>query len=169
MKRSSVSHHRSAWLSVLLGLALVVGSLLPASLVFAARRLLRQPRRRTAPVAPEAANLVPTLLLKARQFAVFHDGGPDPATDQFSFNNSSLWGNVGIGRHSAENFSGGVRLNGNCVADDSYTTSNTPCNFWVEVPPNPSPTGDRYSGSNFITDLDPVRAISRRRRRPSVV
>ena len=89
---------------------------------------------------------------------MFHDGGPDPATDQFSFNNSSLWGNVGIGRHSAENFSGGARLNGNCVADDSYTTGNTPCNFWVKVPPNPSPTGDRYYGSNFITDLDPIRA-----------
>ena len=44
------------------------------------------------------------------------------------------------------------------MADDSYTTGTTPCNFWVNVPPNPSPTGDRYYGSNFITDLDPIRA-----------
>ena len=92
MKRSDTSPHRSAWFSVLLGLALVVGSLLPAALVLA-----DSSSAPAAPAAPDAANLVPTLLQKARQFAVFHDGGPDPATDQFSFNNSSLWGNVGIG------------------------------------------------------------------------
>ena len=64
--------------------------------------------------APEAANLIAKILGSARRFAVFHGIEPGNPAQYFSFDNSVVWGNMGIGPGSYTTFSRGSNLVGDC-------------------------------------------------------
>ncbi len=96
---------------------------------------------------------MPKLLTAARELAVFHAVEAGNAPQQFSFNNSYVWGNLGIGPGSVTNFSGGSSLIGDCAEQPPASDPTKGCgdleehNTWTR-------TAGTYAST--VSDLQPV-------------
>ena len=67
-----------------------------------------------APESPEAVNLLASILGSARRFVVFHGIEPGHPFQTWAYNNSYIWGDIGIGPGVRTNYSGGSTLIGDC-------------------------------------------------------
>ena len=119
-----------------------------------------------APAAPEAANLIDEILGSARRFAVFHGMEAGHPSQTWSFNNSYIWGDIGIGPGSDTNYAGGSSLIGDCYEQTGQASGNG-C---ADVEPHgSSPAHVPPTYNDYTTDLTPVvqdirRAVTIRRR-----